>query len=265
MNYYIQNLFNSTNTNKLNQIKSSPDTYRSVSNILINKIFFDIIKDNISEDKKREDIITYEKIEKDIINILIKKREGIITDKKSEKYSTKFMKLSFNQAELIKYLIDSFDNISNLGKIANKKGGITKLQDMYKDKIELILGIKESSEEIKENFNYITNDLNSIFRLPNVGLKNYREEIKKIDKAIDDFDGPMNKTYLQDIFSEIFNDKISIEDDKITLKLGDQKLSGELKKDQKIKLEKKLEVLKKQVTLLNNALGKSKIDEGSTN
>ena len=75
----------------------------------------------------------------------------------------------------------------------------------------------------------------------------------------------MNKTYLQDIFSEIFNDKISIEDDKITLKLGDQKLSGELKKDQKIKLEKKLEVLKKQVTLLNNALGKSKIDEGSTN
>ena len=46
------------------------------------------------------------------------------------------MKLSFKQAELIKYLINNFDNISNLGKVIMKEDGIEKITANYSEKIK---------------------------------------------------------------------------------------------------------------------------------
>ena len=73
------------------------------------------------------------------------------------------MKLSLNQSELIKYLVDSFDNIANISRLVNKEGGIEKIKTMYTEKIKKILNIIESEEDVIEKFNYITDELNSIY------------------------------------------------------------------------------------------------------
>jgi hypothetical protein len=236
MNNYINKIFDLTNNKKLNAIKSSPDAYRSISNILINEVFFDIIQNNISDIKnyKEKD---YEQIETELIGILENENETI---EKLDKKNTAFMKLSFNQSELIKYLVDSFDNIANLGKIINKEDGIEKIRTMYSEKIKKILNIIESEEDVREKFNYITDDLNSIFNLQGTNiLKPYRDTIKKIDKAIDDFDGPANSVLIEELFKS-YLPSFKFDNNKITLDLDNIEFTDTLQGKQLEAIQQKI-------------------------
>lgn len=256
MNNYINKIFYLTNNSKLHAIKSSPDAYRSVSNILINEVFFDIIQNNISDIKnyKEKD---YEEIEKELIEILDSENDTI---EKLDKKNTAFMKLSFNQSELIKYLVDSFDNIAKLGKIVNKEDGIEKIRKMYSEKIKKILNIIESEEDTLEKFNYITDDLNSIFNFQGTNiLKPYRDSIKKIDKAIDDFDGPINSVLIDELLRNYLNG-FRLEDNKITIEFDNieftDKLQGRQRQDIKQKInqrEEELDNLKKLLETTGNS------------
>lgn len=258
MNNYINKIFNLTNNKKLNAIKSSPDVYRSISNILINEVFFDIIKNDISKNIKYKEK-DYEEIEKELVRILNDESDGE-TIKKIDKNNRAFMKLSFNQSELIKYLIDSFDNIANLGKVIMKEDGIERIKTTYSEKIKKILNIIDSEKNVIEKFNYITDDLNSIFNFQGTNiLKPYRDSIKKIDKAIDEFDGAVNDVLINELLKNYLNN-FSFKNNKITFEFDnidfDQKLEGKQLENiqQKIKhKEEELSNLKKLIPETSNS------------
>ena len=252
MDNYINKIFDLTNNKKLNAIKSSPDAYRSISNILITEVFFDIIKNYIAMDIENYD---YKYIE----TYFMEDEEPPMDN--PEKNNNVFIKLSFNQSELIKFLVDSFDKIGNLGSIVNKQDGIEKIKKMYSEKIKKILHIIESEEDVREKFNYITDDLNSIFNLQGTNiLKPYRDTIKKIDKAIDDFDGPANSVLIEELFKS-YLPSFKFDNNKITIDLDNIEFTDRLEGKQLQAIQQKikqrqdeLDNLKKLVQQTGNSL-----------
>ena len=250
MNNYIKKIFELTNNDKLNAIKSSPDAYRSLSNILINDVFFDIIKNYIAKNEKYKDK-DYNYIENDFVKISNTNDTSI---DKLDKNNNVFIKLSFNQSELIKFLVDSFNTIPNLRDIVNQKDGIEKIRTMYSEKIKRILNIIESEEDVREKFNYINDDLNSIFNIQGTNiLKPYRDTIKKIDKAIDDFYGPINSVLIDELLKSHLKG-FKLENNTITIALDDIEFNDKVQGKQLEDIKEKIKIKEQEVNNLKQLL-----------
>lgn len=116
---------------------------------------------------------------------------GLIAE---ETDKTSFMKIVFKQTDIINFLINNLNEISDLGKTIMKENGIELIENKYKIELKKILNIIESKEDLTELTRCINKELNNIFIIEdetdkNINILNvYREKINTIDRYIDNFE-----------------------------------------------------------------------------
>jgi hypothetical protein len=256
-NIYIKNIIDLFSDNFDTIITNAP-IYLNIAELLGELLEEEIKELLIINDKKNNLEESSSTDENNVIQRLTKK----IKEKKLFGALTIFN--NYNK-KLLDFILGMYYDVREIQKIIKKRDGniheniITYLHNKFQE--DVLNNKKDKAKEKEEQQNNLINikdELNSIFKLEDSGtniLSHYRSEISKIDKAIDDFEGPMNKTFLQHIFSEIFKN-IEIEDDKMTFSLNENYFDDTLKPKDEEKIREKINKLDEQKKMLQKALPK---------
>ena len=262
-NIYIKNIIDLFSDNFDTIITNAP-IYLYIAELL-GELLEEEIKELLIINEKNNTEESSSKDENNVIQRLTKK----IEEKKLFGALTIFN--NYNK-KLLDFILGMYYDVREIQKIIKKRDGniqeniIIYLHNKFQE--DVLNNKKDKAKEKEEQKNNLINikdELNSIFKLEDSGtniLSHYRSEISKIDKAIDDIEGPMNKTYLQDIFSEIFKN-IKIEDDKMTFSLNEDYFDDTLKPKDEEKIRTKINNLEEQIKMLEKALPKSSVNSNS--